>query len=110
MQVGSKQAGGSKFLQSTKSGVGGVVEVIEAGLAGKVGFHDLFESSLIVDQLQKDTDKTLVESEESGYRALLRDVIESRRSGSGVELAHLRREKKKKGEAERGGSKGRKLR
>lgn len=51
-----------------------------------------------------------MESEESGYRSLLREVIESRGSGPGIDLTHLRREKKKKREAERGGSKGRKLR
>ena len=61
-------------------------------------------------QLPRETEKTLIESEELGYRALLREVIESRGSGSGVELAHLRKEKKKKREAGRGGSKGRKLR
>ncbi|WVW86341.1 hypothetical protein I302_108385 [Kwoniella bestiolae CBS 10118] len=94
LQLGSKQAGGSKFLQSVKSGSGGVVEAIEAGLASK-----------------RDSDKTLMESEESAYRALLREVIESR-SGSGpaADLTHLRKEKKKKREEERGGSKGRKLR
>nr|XP_019010496.1 protein BFR2 [Kwoniella pini CBS 10737]OCF49277.1 protein BFR2 [Kwoniella pini CBS 10737] len=94
LQLGSKQAGGSKFLQSVKSGNGGVVEAIEAGLASK-----------------RESDKTLMESEESGYRSLLREVIESR-SGSGpaADLTHLRKEKKKKREAERGGSKGRKLR
>lgn len=52
-----------------------------------------------------------MENEEASYRALLREVIESRgAAGSGVDLTHLRREKKKKREAERGGSKGRKLR
>jgi protein AATF/BFR2 len=52
-----------------------------------------------------------MESEDIAYRALLREVIETR-SGSGpnIDLTHLRREKKKKREAERGGSKGRKLR
>ncbi|WRT70053.1 uncharacterized protein IL334_007047 [Kwoniella shivajii] len=94
LQLGSKQAGGSKFLQSIKNGSGGVIEAIEVGLASK-----------------RDSDKTLMESEESGYRSLLREVIESR-SGSGpaADLSHLRKEKKKKREAERGGSKGRKLR
>ncbi|WVR09582.1 hypothetical protein IAU60_006652 [Kwoniella sp. DSM 27419] len=94
LQLGSKQAGGSKFLQTVKSGAGGIVEAIEAGLAGK-----------------RDAERTLMENEEQGYRALLREVIESR-SGSGpaADLTHLRREKKKKREAERGGSKGRKLR
>ncbi|WVQ66663.1 uncharacterized protein L199_004850 [Kwoniella botswanensis] len=94
LQLGSKQAGGSKFLQSVKNGSGGVVEAIEAGLASK-----------------RDSEKTLMESEESAYRSLLREVIESR-SGSGpaADLTHLRKEKKKKREAERGGSKGRKLR
>lgn len=52
-----------------------------------------------------------MESEEAGYRSLLKEVIESRSGGSGgADLTHLRREKKKKREAERGGSKGRKLR
>jgi protein AATF/BFR2 len=51
-----------------------------------------------------------MESEESGYRALLRTVIESRGSGPSIDLTHLPKEKKKKREAERGGSKGRKLR
>ncbi|WWC91884.1 uncharacterized protein L201_006833 [Kwoniella dendrophila CBS 6074] len=94
LQLGSKQAGGSKFLQSVKNGSGGVVEAIEVGLASK-----------------RDSEKTLMESEESSYRSLLRQVIESR-SGSGpiADLTHLRKEKKKKREAERGGSKGRKLR
>lgn len=61
--------------------------------------------------LQKESEKTFVESEEAGYRLLLKEVIESRGGGSGgADLTHLRREKKKKREAERGGSKGRKLR
>jgi hypothetical protein len=61
--------------------------------------------------VQRESDRTLVENEEASYRALLREVIESRgAAGSGVDLTHLRREKKKKREAERGGSKGRKLR
>ena len=51
-----------------------------------------------------------MEVQETGYRALLREVIESRSGGTGADLSHLRREKKKKREAERGGSKGRKLR
>ncbi|WVO24685.1 protein BFR2 [Cryptococcus decagattii] len=94
LQLGSKQAGGSKFLQQMKNGAGGVVEAIESGINSK-----------------REAEKTLTESEETGYRALLREVIESR-SGSGpaADLTHLRREKKKKREAERGGSKGRKLR
>ncbi|KIR41383.1 protein BFR2 [Cryptococcus deuterogattii 99/473] len=94
LQLGSKQAGGSKFLQQMKNGAGGVVEAIESGINSK-----------------REAEKTLMESEETGYRALLREVIESR-SGSGpaADLTHLRREKKKKREAERGGSKGRKLR
>ncbi|KAK4684694.1 protein AATF/BFR2, partial [Tremellales sp. Uapishka_1] len=83
--------GSSKFIQSTKAT--GVLEAIEAGLISR-----------------KDAGKTLVESEEAGYRALLREVIESRTGGAGVDLTHLRKEKKKKREAERGGSKGRKLR
>jgi hypothetical protein len=52
-----------------------------------------------------------METEEAGYRLLLKEVIESRASGGGgVDLSHLRREKKKKREAERGASKGRKIR
>ena len=35
LQLGSKQAGSSKFLASTK-GVPGIVDAIEAGLASKV--------------------------------------------------------------------------
>ncbi|OCF34222.1 protein BFR2 [Kwoniella heveanensis BCC8398] len=95
LQLGSKQAGGSKFLQTIKSGAGGIVEAIETGLTNK-----------------RDSEKTLMENEESSYRALLREVIESRSGSSGpaADLTHLRREKKKKREAERGGSKGRKLR
>ncbi|WVQ74356.1 protein BFR2 [Cryptococcus sp. DSM 104548] len=94
LQLGSKQAGGSKFLQQMKTGAGGIIDAIETGISNK-----------------RDSEKTLVENEETGYRALLREVIESR-SGSGpaADLTHLRREKKKKREAERGGSKGRKLR
>ncbi|WVO16702.1 hypothetical protein L204_104383 [Cryptococcus depauperatus] len=94
LQLGSKQAGGSKFLQQMKNSSGSVLEIIEAGLNNK-----------------RETEKTLLENEETGYRALLREVIESRScSRSAVDLSHLRREKKKKREAERGGSKGRKLR
>lgn len=89
LQLG--KAGGSKFAQATKGAVG-VVEAIDASLAQR-----------------RDAPKPLLESEEAGYRALLREVIESRQ-GAGVDLSHLRREKKKKREAERGGSKGRKLR
>lgn len=52
-----------------------------------------------------------MESEEGGYRGLLKEVIDSRSGASGgVDLSHLRRERKKKREEERGGSKGRKLR
>ena len=36
LQLGSKQAGPSKFSQSVRSGAGGIVEAIEAGLASKV--------------------------------------------------------------------------
>ncbi|TYJ57999.1 hypothetical protein B9479_001358 [Cryptococcus floricola] len=94
LQLGSKQAGGSKFLQQMKTGAGGVIDAIETGINNK-----------------RDSEKTLVENEETGYRALLREVIESRTgSGPAADLTHLRREKKKKREAERGGSKGRKLR
>jgi len=107
--MSSKQAGGSKFLQSTKNVTGGIIEAIEAGLASKVSFPTSF-SRTIAESLQRDAEKSLMESEEAGYRALLREVIESRGSGPGVDLTHLRREKKKKREAERGGSKGRKLR
>ena len=53
----------------------------------------------------------MLETEETGYRSLLKEVIEARSGGAGgADLTHLRREKKKKREAERGGSKGRKLR
>lgn len=89
LQLG--KSGGSKFLQSTRGAVG-VVDAIDASLGQR-----------------RDAPKPLLESEEQGYRALLREVIESRQ-GMGVDLSHLRREKKKKREAERGGSKGRKLR
>jgi protein AATF/BFR2 len=79
-------------MQSAR-GVTGVVDAIDASLAQR-----------------RDNLKPLFESEEDGYRALLREVIESRQGGGNVDLSHLRREKKKKREAERGGSKGRKLR
>ncbi|WOO81014.1 Protein BFR2 [Vanrija pseudolonga] len=92
LQLGAKHAGGSKFLQSTR-GATGVVDAIDASL-----------------QQRRDAPKPLLESEEAGYRALLREVIESRQGSSAVDLSHHRREKKKKREAERGGSKGRKLR
>ncbi|KAL1410864.1 rRNA-processing protein bfr2 [Vanrija albida] len=92
LQLGTKHAGGSKFLQSTR-GATGVVDAIDASL-----------------QQRRDAPKSLLESEEAGYRALLREVIESRQGSSAVDLSHHRREKKKKREAERGGSKGRKLR
>ena len=60
---------------------------------------------------QREADRSFIDSEEAGYRALLREVIESRSGqSSAVDLTHLRKEKKKKREAERGGSKGRKLR
>lgn len=78
-------------MQSTK-GVTGVVDAIDASLAQR-----------------RDNAKPLIETEENGYRALLREVIE-RQGAGGLDLSHLRREKKKKREAERGGSKGRKLR
>lgn len=80
---------GSKFSQKASVGV---VDAIDAALGQK-----------------RDNAKALLEDEESAYRALLREVIESRQAG-GVDLLHLRKEKKKKREAERGGSKGRKLR
>ncbi|BEI81169.1 hypothetical protein CcaverHIS002_0203290 [Cutaneotrichosporon cavernicola] len=68
----------------------GVVDAIDAAISTK-----------------RDNPKPLLEAEEGAYRSLLREVIESR--GGGDVMAH-RREKKKKREAERGGSKGRKLR
>lgn len=40
LQLGSKQAGGSKFLQGTKDGSGGIIEAIEASIAAKVS--DIF--------------------------------------------------------------------
>ncbi|ORX39417.1 apoptosis-antagonizing transcription factor [Kockovaella imperatae] len=89
INVASKAAGSSKFLQSTK-GQQSIVEVIQAGLSQAAG-------------------TTFMEHQEAGYRSLLREVIETRSVG-GPDLSHLRREKKKKREAERGGSKGRKLR
>lgn len=79
--------GGSKFAASKPTGV---IDAIDAALSQK-----------------RDAPKPLLESEEGAYRSLLREVIESR--GGGDVMAH-RREKKKKREAERGGSKGRKLR
>lgn len=82
--------GANKFTQSKAVGV---VDAIDAAISQK-----------------RDSTKSLLESEEMGYRALLREVIESRQGGGQVDLMHLRREKKKKREAERGGSKGRKLR
>lgn len=51
--------------------------------------------------------------EEGFYRGLLREIIDARAgSGSGPsqDLLNMRKEKKKKREAERGGSKGRRLR
>lgn len=53
------------------------------------------------------------EIEEGFYKSLLREVIEARAgstSGPGQDLLNMRKEKKKKREAERGGSKGRRLR
>jgi protein AATF/BFR2 len=79
-------------MQSAR-GVVGVVDAIDAALAAR-----------------RDAPKPLLESEENGYRALLREVIESRQGGAGADLSHLRREKKKKRDAERGASKGRKIR
>jgi len=90
LALGSRAAGGSKFMAATR---GGVVEAIDASLAQR-----------------RDNLKPLLESEENAYRALLREVIESKQGTGNVDLSHLRREKKKKREAERGGSKGRKLR
>lgn len=103
LQVGKQ--GTSKFLQSSKAGAGGVVEAIEAGLDARVS-----SLSNLADN-QKESEKTLLEAEEHSYRQLLREIIESRGSGtSSSDLNHLRREKKKKREAERGASKGRKIR
>ena len=75
-------------------------------------FAQLPDIELIGSLLQRESGKTLEESEEASYRSLLKEIIESRSGGlgGGVDLSHLRREKKKKREAERGGSKGRKLR
>lgn len=95
LQVNSRQAGSSRFLASTRSAPASVVEAIEAGLAAR-----------------REKAASFYEAEETAYRALLREVIDSRSSGvgAGADLSHLRREKKKKRELERGGSKGRKLR
>lgn len=53
-------------------------------------------------------------SEDGFYKSLLREVIEARAAGtggaSGIDVGQLRSEKKKKRDAERGASKGRKLR
>ncbi len=50
VQPGSKQVGGSKFLQSTKTGAGGIVEAIEAGLTSKVGVSYTVSPRLISNQ------------------------------------------------------------
>jgi protein AATF/BFR2 len=85
--LATNKTGGSKFAAAKPMGV---VDAIDAALSQK-----------------RDAPKPLLEAEEGAYRGLLREVIESR--GGGDVMAH-RREKKKKREAERGGSKGRKLR
>ncbi|CAK9780072.1 TRAUB-domain-containing protein [Cutaneotrichosporon oleaginosum] len=85
--LSTNKPGGSKFAAAKQTGV---VDAIDAALSSK-----------------RDAPKPLLEAEETAYRGLLREVIESR--GGGDVMAH-RREKKKKREAERGGSKGRKLR
>lgn len=47
-QVGSKQAGGSKFLQGTKGAGGGIVEAIETALSSKVcPTHETSSSMLL---------------------------------------------------------------
>lgn len=69
----------------------------------------IWHSQLDSADKQASNEQTFEESEEVAYRALLREVIETRQGG-GEGLSVLRREKKKKREAERGGSKGRKLR
>lgn len=90
--LGSRAAGGSKLMQAAR-GQSGVVEAIDASLATK-----------------RDNPKPLLESEEHAYRTLLREVIESKQGTTPTDLMYLRREKKRKREAERGGSKGRKIR
>ncbi|EJT45538.1 transport-related protein [Trichosporon asahii var. asahii CBS 2479] len=89
--LGSRAAGGSKLMQGTKPT--GVVDAIDASLSQK-----------------RDKSKPLLEDAEHAYRALLREVIESKQGTTPVDLMHLRREKKRKREAERGGSKGRRIR
>ncbi|EIW72172.1 hypothetical protein TREMEDRAFT_66745 [Tremella mesenterica DSM 1558] len=83
---------GLKVNKFSQSSTADVFEVIDAGLAAK-----------------RESEQTFEEGEEWGYRALLREVIDSRQGG-GEGLSMLRKEKKKKREADRGGSKGRKLR
>src|SRR4051812_14444937 len=101
LQVGKQ--GASKFSQSGKST--GVVEAIEAGLESRVS------TEAGPAHAQKESEKSLLEAEEHSYRLLLREIIESRGTGSSSsDLYHLRKEKKKKREAERGASKGRKIR
>lgn len=89
--LGSRAAGGSKLMQGAKPS--GVVDAIDASLSQK-----------------RDKARPLLEDAEHAYRALLREVIESKQGTTPVDLMHLRREKKRKREAERGGSKGRRIR
>ncbi|KAJ9103960.1 hypothetical protein QFC21_002423 [Naganishia friedmannii] len=59
------------------------------------------------------TPNDIFPAEEQFYKSLLREVIEARAGGtggSGIDVSHLRSEKKKKRDAERGASKGRRIR
>ncbi|KAJ9117955.1 hypothetical protein QFC20_000236 [Naganishia adeliensis] len=97
--LAGKAGNGNKF--SAGAGQAGVVEAIDGALNSKALSH-------------ADGEDEPFTSEDGFYKSLLREVIEARAAGtggaSGIDVGQLRSEKKKKRDAERGASKGRKLR
>ncbi|KAJ9123614.1 hypothetical protein QFC24_003830 [Naganishia onofrii] len=86
----------------------------QATLAGKTNGNKFSATSAGTGVLEAiDGSLNAKATEEQFYKSLLREVIEARAGGtggSGIDVSHLRSEKKKKRDAERGASKGRRIR
>ena len=128
MLAGKAAGGANKF--SAGAGQTGVVEAIDGALNSKVrGASCLFSPryvsplaaslliilrSIVTQALSGAHEQDEFAAEEAFYKSLLREVIEARAAGtgaaSGIDVGQLRSEKKKKRDAERGASKGRKIR
>lgn len=115
--LAGKAGNGNKF-SAAGAGQAGVVEAIDGALNSKVRTWKRLPTRLLTHGLQAlsyaEGEDEPFTSEDGFYKSLLREVIEARAAGtggaSGIDVGQLRSEKKKKRDAERGASKGRKLR